>query len=245
MVITSRNNELIKSVRALKQKKGRDEQNAFLVEGEKLVDEAIKAGWQIANIFATEKKAEKYASKSPVLVSESVLSSLSDEVTPQGVVAVVKIPKSGAITPLTHCLLLDRVQDPGNVGAILRIAVACGIKQILSIDCADVYSPKVVRSSMSGIFKVNVTKISEQNAITLLRENGIPLLVADMLGDNLFEFNPPKGFCLCVGNEGNGISQNLKEFATHKISIPMKGELESLNVAVATGVALYTLLNHK
>lgn len=245
MVITSRNNELIKSVRALRQKKGRDEQNAFIVEGEKLVDEAIKTGQIIKNIFVTEKYAQKYERFNPVLVSESVLSCLVDEVTPQGVLAVVQILKSGAITPLTHCLLLDRVQDPGNVGAILRIAVACGIKQILVIDCADAYSPKVVRASMSGIFKVNIVKIDETSAIALLRDNNLPLIVADMKGDNLFEFNPPSGFCLCVGNEGNGISQNLKSVASHKISIPMQGELESLNVAVATGVALYTLLNHK
>lgn len=245
MVITSRNNELIKSVRALRQKKGRDEQNAFIVEGEKLVDEAIKTGQVIKNIFITEKYEQKYASFNPVLVSESVLSCLVDEVTPQGVLAVVQIPKSGAITPLTHCLLLDRVQDPGNVGAILRIAVACGIKQVLVIDCADAYSPKVVRASMSGIFKVNIVKIDEKSAINLLKDNDLPLIVADMKGDNLFKFNPPSKFCLCVGNEGNGISQNLKSVASHRISIPMQGELESLNVAVATGVALYTLLNHK
>ena len=98
---------------------------------------------------------------------------------------------------------------------------------------------------MSGIFKVNIVKIDETSAIALLRDNNLPLIVADMKGDNLFEFNPPSGFCLCVGNEGNGISQNLKSVASHKISIPMQGELESLNVAVATGVALYTLLNHK
>ena len=245
MVITSRNNELIKSVRALRQKKGRDEQNAFIVEGEKLVDEAIKTGQVIKNIFVTEKYEQKYASFNPVLVSESVLSCLVDEVTPQGVLAVVQIPKSGAITPLTHCLLLDRVQDPGNVGAILRIAVACGIKQVLVIDCADAYSPKVVRASMSGIFKVNIVKIDEKSAINLLKDNDLPLIVADMKGDNLFKFNPPSKFCLCVGNEGNGISQNLKSVAPHRISIPMQGELESLNGAVATGVALYTLLNHK
>ena len=244
MIITSKNNELIKSVRALKQKKARDEQGCYIVEGEKSVLDAYATKQEIKYLFVTEKYALNFEKYSPITVSDLVFQSLTDEVTPQGVLAVVKIPKSAPITQLTHCLLLDRVQDPGNVGAIIRTAVACGVKHIFAIDSADFYSPKVVRSSMGGLFRISVTKITESQAISLLNEQNVPLLSADMSGENLFCFNPPKRFCLCVGNEGQGISATLTSASNHKVSIPMQNGMESLNVAVATSVTLYTLLNN-
>lgn len=243
MVITSKNNDLIKSVRALKQKKQRDEQGCYIVEGEKSVLDAYATGQEIKYLFLTEKNLLKFSDNSPILVSDSVMQSLCDEVTPQGVLAVVKIPKSAPITQLTQCLLLDRVQDPGNVGAIIRTAVACGIKHILAIDSADFYSPKTVRSSMGGLFRIHVHKVSEEQAVTLLKQNGVSLLCADMNGENIFNFAPPSSFCLCVGNEGQGLSDFLMQSADKTISIPMQGGMESLNVAVATSVTLYTLFN--
>ena len=245
MVITSKNNELIKSVRSLKQKKGREEQNCFIVESEKCVLDALSTNQRIKHLFVTEKFYSRFADFSPITVSDAVMQSLTDEVTPQGVLAVVEIPKSAPIAQLTHCLLLDRVQDPGNVGAIIRTAVACGVKYIFTIDCADVYSPKVVRASMGGLFRLSVEKVTEQRAFEILKANGVSLLCADMKGENVFDFNPPKSFCVCVGNEGQGISEFLKNACNKKISIPMQGGMESLNVAVATSVTLYTLLNKK
>lgn len=244
-MITSKQNQMVKQVVSLKQKKNRDQLGLYVVEGEKMVFDAILYGAEITQIFATEKyqKVNFNNFDNVIFVSDAVFKIMSDEVTPQGVLAVVKIPKSGAITQLSNCLLLDRVQDPGNVGAITRIAVACGISDILTIDSADPYSPKAVRSSMSGIFHVKFLRASEEQCINLIKKQGLSLICADLKGENIFKYTAPEKFCLCVGNEGNGLSESIIKQATDVISIPMNSGIESLNVAVATGVTLYTLLN--
>ena len=245
-MITSKQNQMVKTVVSLKQKKNRDSLGLYVVEGEKMVFDAITFGANITQIFATEKYINYpfENSEKVVFVSDAVFKIMSDEVTPQGILAVVKIPKSGDITQLSRCLLLDRVQDPGNVGAIIRLAVACGVSDILTIDSADAYSQKAVRSSMSGIYHVNIFKYSESECINIIKQNALSLICADLTGQNIFEYKTPEKFCLCVGNEGNGISDNLIKSATDVISIPMHKGVESLNVAVATGVTLYTLLNN-
>ena len=216
----------------------------YVVEGRKMIMDAKNANVNVLEIFATEENASSFSNfDCPVtVVSDAVFKCMSDEVTPQGSLAVLEIPKSGAISSLSRCLLLDRVQDPGNVGTIMRLAAACGIKDVLLIDSADPYSPKAVRSSMSGIYRVNVYKVSEEEALTFTAKNGVTLICADMDGESLFEFEAPEKFCLCVGNEGNGISDNILKNANNIISIPMESGVESLNVSVATGVTLYTLL---
>lgn len=237
---------MVKQVASLKQKKYRDSLGLYVVEGEKMVCDAITYGAEITQIFATEKylNFSFNCNVSPIFVSDAVFKVISDEVTPQGVLAVIKTPKSKPITRLTRCLLLDRVQDPGNVGTILRLAVACGVTDILQIESADAYSQKAVRSSMSGIYHVNIIKASEQECLNLIKQNDLALICADLTGENLFDFTPPQNFCLCVGNEGKGISNGVLASATNVISIPMQKGVESLNVAVATGVTLYTLLNN-
>lgn len=256
MLITSRQNDNVKRAASLKQKKNRDEFCEYLVEGEKLVCDAFLTGQKISAIFALEKYVSlakelltKYKSAESgeiklFEVTENVLESISDEVTPQGIIAVVKIDRNPPIGRLTHTLLLDRLQDPGNVGAILRLAAAAGVSDVFLISCADPYSPKAVRSSMSGLFRLNVHSIGESEAIDFFKRSGIALICADMRGENVFSFNPPKKFCLCVGNEGNGISDCLKQSADKTISVPMKNDVESLNVGIAAGISLYTILNN-
>ena len=243
-MITSKQNQTVKLVASLKQKKGREQNLKYVVEGHKMIMDAKNANVNVLEIFATEENASLFSGfDCPVtVVSDAVFKCMSDEVTPQGSLAVLEIPKSGAISSLSRCLLLDRVQDPGNVGTIMRLAAACGIKDVLLIDSADPYSPKAVRSSMSGIYRVNAYKVSEEEALTFTAKNGVTLICADMDGESLFEFDAPEKFCLCVGNEGNGISDNIMQNANKIISIPMESGVESLNVSVATGVTLYTLL---
>lgn len=262
MLITSRQNDNVKRVASLKQKKNRDIYGEYIVEGEKLVCEAFKTGQTVRAVFALQKfmpLANKLANEYDVKgdfnegerevelfeVSVGVLESISDEVTPQGIIAVVKIDKNPPIGRLTHTLLLDRLQDPGNVGAILRLAAAAGISDVFLISCADPYSPKAVRSSMSGLFRVKIHFAEESSVVEFFKQNGISLICADMCGENIFSFAPPEKFCLCVGNEGNGISNFLKSAADETVSVPMQGGVESLNVGIAAGITLYTLLNVK
>ena len=243
-MITSKQNQAVKRVASLKQKKNRDELGLYVVEGVKMISDAIAFGVCIKEIFVTEKHQNTFLNSpvTPVLVSDDVYKFMSDEVTPQGALAVLQIPKSGAISSLSRCLLLDRVQDPGNVGTIVRLAVACGVKHILSIDSADAYSPKAVRSSMSGIYNVEIIKLSEEGCLNFVKEHDLCLISADMGGECVFDYSAPQKFCLCVGNEGNGISKNLINNSHKILSIPMHEGIESLNVSVATGVMLYSLL---
>jgi TrmH family RNA methyltransferase len=199
----------------------------------------VEANFQIDCIVATQEFEGAYDKM--VIVSDIVFSYLSEEKTPQGILAVVCIPKLTLREPEASCLLLDGIQDPGNLGTILRTANAAGYKELYLIDCVDPYSQKAVRASMSGIFFVKIYMGSRSEVLSALA--GTPLIAADMAGKNLFTFIPPTKFCLCIGNEGNGLSPEVKAKATCTISIPMEKTCESLNAGVSAGIAMYVLKN--
>jgi TrmH family RNA methyltransferase len=136
---------------------------------------------------------------------------------------------------------LDNLQDPGNLGTIIRTANAAGIEDIYLINCVDPYSPKCVRASMSGIFFVNIYEGEKKEVLNAV--SSVPLICADMNGENIFSFTPPEKFCLCIGNEGGGISEEVKRAAAYTIRIPMRTTCESLNAAVSAGIAMYELCN--
>ena len=241
MMITSKSNPVIKEIAKLNDKKFRRETGLYLVEGTKPVNECILAGCEIHTIVCTERLAENYVD--PVVVSEEVFSRISSEKTPQGVIAVVKISQRELKAPVGSCLLLDRLQDPGNLGTIIRTANAAGYKEIYLISCTDPYSPKAVRASMSGIFFTHIYQGEEKEVLEAL--SGVPLICADMNGENIFGFSAPEKFCLCIGNEGSGISGVIKNNADYKVKIPMTDSCESLNAAVSAGIAMYVLKSFK
>ena len=240
-VLTSKNNPLVKETASLKEKKGRKTLGMFLVEGRKMVFECQKSGMEIDLVILSETyDGESFSDLRTVTVSEDVFRYLSDEKTPQGVLCRVKIPTNELVSPKGKCLLLDGVSDPGNMGAIIRTANAAGYEEIyLTEDCTDPYSPKSVRASMSGIFFTKLYVRSRAEILSALR--GIPVVVADMGGVNLFSFAPPPRFALVIGNEGNGVSDEVKNAATHTVRIPMRQTQESLNASVAAGIAMYFL----
>lgn len=239
MVITSKSNPFVKKVASLKEKKFRKEYSLFLVEGVKMVREVLSSEMEVESIvYSSEYEGETFLA-SAVEVSPAVFEFLSDERTPQGILAVVKIPKNQAFIPKGNCLLLDRIRDPGNLGTIVRTANAAGYKEIYAISSADFYSPKCVRAAMSGLFFVNVFEGDLSEILPLLK--GVPILCADMDGENIFSFTPPKQLCLAVGNEGEGLSDEVFSAATSRISIPMEKEAESLNAGVSAGIAMYVL----
>ncbi len=245
MPITSKSNPTVKELASLKDKKGRRERGTFLVEGAKMVSECFKSGLEIKRIVLREDTMgtyEGYAGET-VLVSSDVFSFIADEKTPQGILAEVKIPENPPSPPKKSCLLLDRVSDPSNVGAIIRTAVAAGYEELYLADCADPYSPKSVRASMSGVFFAKLMRLSEGQALKLL-EN-VPLIAADMEGENVFSFVPPKKYCIVIGNEGRGLSDEVRRRAQYTISIPMGPHTESLNAAVSAGIVMYALRQNK
>lgn len=242
MILTSKNNPLIKETASLKEKKGRKEQGLFLVEGRKMAAECSRSALTVERVFA----AENYEGELPfpealiVRVSEDVFRHLSDEKTPQGVLCRVRIPETPLAKPTGKCLLLDGVADPGNVGTILRTANAAGYNEVyLTEDCADPYSPKSVRASMSGVFFTKIYRGNRADILSVLE--GIPVIVADMAGENVFAFEAPDTFALAIGNEANGISDEVAKRASYTVKIPMQATQESLNAAISAGIIMYVL----
>jgi TrmH family RNA methyltransferase len=241
MILTSKNNPLIKQTVALKEKKARKEQGVFLVEGRKMSMECLASGFEIERTFLAEDYAGDISSfDNPVWVSGDVFRHLSDEKTPQGVLCRVKIPVRSLCAPEGSCLLLDGVSDPGNLGAIIRTANAAGYNEIyLTEECADPYSPKSVRASMSGIFFTKIYRAPRTEILSVLKD--VPIVVADMGGENAFSFASPEKFALVIGNEGNGVSDEVRAKAKHTVRIPMQATQESLNAAVSAGIIMYLL----
>ncbi len=244
MLIVSKQNPAVKELASLKEKKGRRERGTFLVEGDKMVSECAACGMEIVRIAVCEEQAEKLARAKQIapevlLLGRDAFGAISDEKTPQGVLAEVKIPKFELAPPEGNCLLLDGLSDPANVGAIMRTAAAAGYREIYLADCADPYSPKSVRASMSGVFFSKLMRGARAEILGALR--GVTLIAADMGGENIFSFVPQGKFCLCIGNEGNGLSDEVRSRADRTVGIPMEKHTESLNAAVSAGILMYLL----
>ena len=241
MIITSKQNDFIKQIRSLSNKKNRDETGLYISESVKMVKEALAIiPGSIEKIVATEHCANlvNCPSEKLVLVSDLVFESISTEVSPQGIMAIIRKPNLSPIAPTGKCLFLDGVSDPANVGAIIRTAVCAGYKELYLCDTADAFSPKSIRASMGGIYRA---KIYQGEREELLRVIDKPIIVADMGGKDVFEFSYDGDFCLAIGNEANGISEELKRNADYIVSIPMENGMESLNASVSAGILMYLL----
>ena len=235
-MITSRQNEFVKRVASLKEKKYRRLYGEYVAEGAKQVREAVAAGKEISCIVVSS----AYAGERPegcVEVSAEVFSKLSGEAAPQGILAVLKLREPPFAPPAGKCLLLDGVSDPGNLGTIVRTANAAGYEDIYLLGCTDPYAPKCVRAAMSGLFFVRIYRISETGTLF----DGVSLICADMAGENVFSFRAPEKFCLVIGNEANGVSGAVRGMCAHTVSIPMRESCESLNAGVSAGILMYAL----
>lgn len=244
IMISAKSNEKVKALRALAQKKCRRERGEYLVEGVKMVREAILSGQTISLIaglpetlaLLPETAAQRIA------VTRAVYDSITDERNPQGVAAAVKMPVCPLAAPRGNALFLDGISDPGNLGTMIRTAVAAGFCEIYLADCADPYNPKAVRASMSGIY---FAALYEGSAEALLKTVDIPLIAADMRGEDLFSFSPPARYAVAVGNEGRGLSDAVRARAAYTVGIPMRKEAESLNAAVSAAIMMYELSNRR
>ncbi len=240
-VISSKDNRIVRLARSLATKKGREESGLFLAEGGNLTRD-IPESAEIAFYLVSESRAEEaeglaLARAEVYHVTDAVMKSVSDTVTPYGLAAAVVIPKREFRLPAGNALLLDGVSDPGNVGTLLRTAAAAGFEDVYLLGCADPYSGKVVRASMGGIFRVRVTEVSETEALSLASDTRS--VVLDMGGRDLTKDGLPAPVTLIAGSEAHGVREALKAAAAEVCSLPMKNQTESLNVAVAAAVAMY------
>lgn len=162
-------------------------------------------------------------------------------VTSQNVFAVAKIPQANK-TNSQNVLVLDKIQNPDNLGAIIRSAVATNFVTIYAIESVDLYNEKTLRSSMGNVFKVNFIKTDYQHINSLLK--GYQVCIADMQGENIFKLNSlQKNVALVIGNEGNGVSEQMRKLCNKKISIPMQNNVESLNASVSAGIIMYQIID--
>ena len=238
-MITSKQNSLIKEIRSLADKKFRDRLNLFVIEGVKPVKEALSLNIPLYAVIGTGEVLSQLCLNGVRVeeVSDEVLKYVSEEVTPQGVIAVAFKPENLLTAPKGKCLFLDGVADPSNVGAIIRTAAALGYNQIyMTDDCADPYSQKAVRSSMTGVLRVQIIRAERQALMQLIN---LPVIVADMNGQDLSTFTIDEDFCLVIGNEGRGVSNLLRERANFTVCIPMQNGVESLNAAVSAAILMY------
>jgi TrmH family RNA methyltransferase len=241
-MITSKQNALVKEARSLESKKFRDSLNRYAVEGVKMINEAFLSGQEVLSVICTEKCLDKLNLNGfePTIVSDQVFDYISGEKSPQGAMAILKKPQSNE-NEGGSCLLLDGVSDPGNVGTIIRTMACAGYKKVyLTPDSADPFSPKAVRSSMSGIYHVNVIYLEREKVKEVI---GLPVVVADMHGKNVFEGGVKGDFCLVIGNEAHGVSETVRSLASSTVKIPMQEGMESLNAGVSAGILMYALKN--
>ena len=243
-IITSKANSVVKNAKKLHQKKYR--KSAYLIEGWHLLEEAVQAGVTIEKIFALESYREQLAAfPQTVWVSEDILLDLADSQTPQGIVAVVQKEEVGQVDfSQGKFLFLEDVQDPGNVGTIIRTADAAGFTGVIVSDkSADIYSLKTLRSMQGSHFHLPIYRMSSQALLKETKEAAIPVLATTLSKDSVDyrELPPIENFVLVMGNEGQGISPLMAESADQLVHISMKGQAESLNVAVAAGILIFHL----
>lgn len=243
-IISSNSNKYVRLLKSLSDKKSRDESGLFLAEGERLIKD-MPSDFSAEFYLVAQNKLDEFsyltAGKKFFAATESVIKYACNTVTPSGIVAAVKKPRRTFELPRSNALLLDSLQDSGNVGTIIRTAVSCGFSDIYLFCCADPFSPKAVRASMSGIFKARVYDVNYEECKTLLTVTDSYAL--DMDGENLFKANLPTRVTFVAGSEAHGVSDDIKSLCKGSLALPMGNNMESLNVAVATGVAMYYTVN--
>ena len=242
MVITSHDNAKIAEIVKLSQKKYRRQSRRYVIEGARLVNDALKHGAKVVSVYVSESVASSFNFDAQSVVADRVFSKIADTVSTQGVLAVVEMDESELTAPAGNCLVLDGLQDPGNVGTLIRTAAACGFTDVYAVNSVDLYSPKVLRAAMSAHFCVKLHELDDaQTAFELLDE--VEIVCADMGGSNVFDADFGGKTALVLGNEGNGLSDYARTHAKRTVALPMANGFESLNVAVAGSVIMYQIFS--
>ncbi len=242
MVYTSLENAKIKELRKLKQRKYREKQKQFLIDGKHLVQEAYNAGCLDAIIVLEDMNYDSLFPNVDVMkVTSEIMKVLSDVETSPNIMGLCHKPELS--TGKNKLLLLDGIQDPGNLGTIIRSAVAFHIDTVyIGKGSVDVYNPKVIRSSQGMIFKINLQTVVLEDKIEELKRMNIPIIGTKVTnGKSLKSFPKLDKFAIIMGNEGNGVRSEILELCDEYLYIDMKENCESLNVAVATSIILYEL----
>jgi TrmH family RNA methyltransferase len=253
-VITSSQNSKIKFVRALLGRaKERREAGAFIIEGVRLVEEAANMNWLFRFVLYDETLNERGKSLIDILkshgveidqISSSLMQDLSQTETPQGILAVILLINLPIPTSPQFIVIADQIRDPGNLGTLLRSAAAAGVQAvIIPPETTDPFSPKVVRAGMGAHFRLAAHSTNWDNIRAYTR--GINVFLADTHGNSCWETDLRQPLALIIGSEAEGASEEARELATEKISIPMSGNIESLNAGVAGSVLMFEVVRQR
>ena len=256
-MITSTSNPQVKRLIQLQKKsKARNEENVFVVEGLRMFIEVPKE--RVEKVYVSEtlynkKKQELNWNEFPLeILSDSVFKHVSDTQTPQGVLCVVKQKEYEMDTLLSienpHFMVLDNLQDPGNLGTIVRTAEGAGVDAVfMSKDCVDIYNPKTIRSTMGSIYRMPAIYIEDTvKLLEIFKEKGIKSYAAHLDGKNSYDKeNYQKGTAILIGNEGNGLRDEVSNKADIWVRIPMEGQVESLNAAIAASVLMFEVARQR
>lgn len=250
--ITSASNPIIKEIRALMDKKGRQESGLFLIEGYRLVKDALDSGGSIKYLIASDGFINKsgnilsnFSYIKLINLTDGLFERLSDTQSPQGLMAVAEIPLydvESILQTLKKVIVLENIQDPGNLGTIIRTADACGFNAIiLSKNCVDPYNSKVVRSTMGSLFHFPVLSVEDiHHTVKKLKNNGLKIAAAH-IRDAIpaWEADLSDSVAIVIGNEGNGLTDEMLQSSDFAVIIPMLGKAESLNASAAASILLY------
>ena len=258
-VISSKDNELVKHIKKLKDKKYRDESNEYIIEGVKLIEEAVKENAKINKIIVCEDTTRTYEIPTNVMleiakyeciyVTDKIFSSITQVTNPQGIMAIIEKNSTNQEIDYSQDIIiaLDDVQDPGNLGTILRTVDSIGLNQIIvSKETADSFNPKVVRSTMGAIFRIKIIEVDDlKQTIKEMKKHHFKLMVTSLQTENsIYDIDFHKKI-IVIGNESNGVSKEIQDMADEKAKIPMLGKTESLNASVAAGIVMYEYVRQK
>ena len=224
-------------------KQKRDDSSLLFLDNIKIINDALKSGLKAKYILIDNEDLnyfEKY--NVPVYKTDrKTIEMLSDSKTPQGVVCIIEYIQNIVEKPTTNFLVLDGLQDPGNVGTLIRTATACGFESVFLLSSVKVTNPKMIRSSAGTIFQNKVMSITKEDFVKLAKEWKLNLIATDMNGENIFKFKPHGNIGLIIGNEGQGISDEIMSLCNHIVKIPMKDGVESLNASISGAIIMYQL----
>lgn len=247
-VITSVKNELVVKTKKIKQ----EPTGKLFLENPKLIKEAFNANLCFDYcLISVTKQANLIANYSflkqtnLIVVGDNIIESLSDTKTPQGLIAIVNFSEKPLKAPNNNFVVLENLQDAGNLGTIIRSCKGTNFNDIFLINCVSFYNQKVIRSAMGNIFDVSLHSFKTTSEfLNFAKQNSLQLAVADMNGENLFKIKTkPQRLGIVIGNEGKGATQEIKDYCKRTISIPMKNNLESLNAGVSCSIIIYYLDN--
>lgn len=255
-LITSKDNPNIKLFRKLTEsKKYRRETGMFTLEGARLISDALSENAELHSVFVTESFSDKqgealnFPSGTELFyITDELGKSISDTSSAQGVFAICKAVSkphfSRTVKRGGRYLLLCGIQDPGNLGTIIRTADAVGLDGVFLSDCCELYNPKVIRSTMGSLFRLNVSEVSFKEIFPLFEQRGVPTYAAVIDRDavSLTDCDFSEGGAALIGNEGNGLPKDIAEQCTKKLTIKMNGNINSLNAAMAAGIIMWELV---